>query len=412
MAWAGRYPQSYWALWSARTLSVGGDYIAQVALVLLAARQRDPIVAVSALFLAQTVPWLLSPLAGALTERAGLRLVMVGCEVGQLLVVGVLAVAAPPFPVALALVAAMTLLAVLFLPASQSILPGVVRDDALPEANALLRVGVNVSRAVGPLAGAALVVVVGVKGALLADGASFLLSALLLLSMRPGKAPQVVATPADADHRSQRLWSSMREGAAFVARHAIARAVVVGLFLVTLFVALDNVGLIFLAERSFGAGATGFGALLAGYGAGMILAPLLLVALGRRLAPLSSLLFGVALMGVGTAACGLAPALWLAIGGQALVGVGNGFQNVANDTLLQQTTPRPLLGRVFGVAFSAPYAALLLTYALGGVALQLTTPCAIFVIAGLGTFAMTAVIAWQAREARTAIPATESLPMD
>ncbi|HUY77126.1 MAG TPA: MFS transporter [Ktedonobacterales bacterium] len=399
-AWRARYPVAFRALWAARTLSVGGDYIAQVALVLLAARQHNPVLAVSALFLAQTVPWLLSPLAGALAERVAPRWFMVGSELGQLVVVGVLAIVAPPFPVTLALVAAMTLLAVLFLPASQSVLPGVVSADALNEANALLRLGLNVSRALGPLVGAALLIASGVRGALLADAASFLLSAALLSAL-PAISPNARAATPTSDEPSENLWVSMRAGVAYITRTAIARAVVIGLFLVTLFVALDNIGLIFLAQRTFGSATTGFGALLAGYGAGMIAAPLILLPLGRRLTTLRSLLVGVALMGVGTAVCGLAPTLWLAVAAQALVGVGNGFQNVANDSLLQQTTPRPLLGRVFGIAYSAPYAALLITYALGGALLNATSPRVVFVIAGLGTLAMTGVIAWQAHTKAT-----------
>jgi MFS family permease len=155
---------------------------------------------------------------------------------------------------------------------------------------------------------------------------------------------------------------------------------------------LDNVGLVFLAQRTFAASAAGYGLLLSGYGAGMVVGPLILLRLAQRMPPRTSLLLGIGTMGAGTALCGLAPNLALAVACQLIVGVGNGWQNVANDTLLQQSVSRPMLGRIFGVAYSVPYAALLLTYAAGGALLQLTSPRIVFVVAGLGTLAALLVV--------------------
>src|SRR5579875_3408158 len=391
--WGKRYPRSYYALWAARSISVLGDYIALMALTLYAARQPNAPFAVSALFLAQTIPWLLSPLAGALADRIAPRRLALACNLGQAILVGVLALATTPFTITLILVGAVSLLEVCFLPVGQSALPVIVAPAELSDANALLRLGLNISRAAGPLAVAALLCIIGLRGTLLADAMSFVLAAALLLSL-PTQAParELAERPLQKNGRFSRLGAELRQGLAFVIHTAVPRAVALGLFLATLFVALDNVALVFLAQRTLHGGPVGYGALLAGYGAGMIAAPLLLILVSRRLTTQINLLIGVTVMGLGTALCALSPTLGLAVAAEVVVGIGNGFQNITNDTLLQKTTPPALLGRIFGVAYSAPYLALLITYTVGGTLIQATSPRIALLIAGLGTMAVTAII--------------------
>jgi MFS family permease len=381
-----RYGGPYRALWSARTISFSGDTIAQVALVLVAAAQPHAAIAVGLLLVAQTVPRLLGPVAGIVADRASQRGLMLGCELGQAALVAALALLAWPFAVVLVLVAAMTLLATLFLPASQGALPALVAPARLGDANALLRLGFNVSQALGPALAALLLALSGVRLVLLLDALSFVVSAVLL-SRLPALRP---AARESAEHAG--LVAVARHGLTYLARQPTVRAVTIGLFLVTLFVALDNVGLVFLARQSLHAGNAGYGLLLAGYGVGMVLAPLAVLRLAQRLDMATGLIVGITVMGLGTLLCGLAPALAVALLCQGVVGIGNGFQNVANDTLLQRSVPRAQLGRVFGVAYSVPYAALLITYAAGGLLLQLTSPRTVFVIAGAGTLASGMVV--------------------
>lgn len=377
------------ALWWARTISFSGDVLAQVALVVLAARQANAAMAVSLLLLAQTVPWLLGPLAGIIADRTTLRRLMLACELGQGLLVAAIAIAAPPFAVTLALVAGMTLLATIFSLTSRSALPRLVPTLRLGDANALLRLGANVSRVAGPAAaGLLLAAAFGLPLVLLLDALSFVLSALLL-----SRLPPLEPTPATQGEKPDGIAVSLRDGLHYLLRHPLARAVTLALFLVTLFVALDNVGLVFLAERTLGGGTAGYGLTLTGYGLGMVVGPLLLLRLAAKLRPAAMLLAGIAIMGLGTALCGLAPSLGTAVALQGVVGIGNGFENVATDTLLQGSVSRDLLGRVLGIAYAAPYAALLLTYSAGGALLALTSARVVFVVAGMGTLAAGAVAA-------------------
>src|ERR1017187_9671890 len=128
-------------LWLSRTISSTGIGMSRVALVLLASPHGPA--TVSAVLLASTLPQLLGPVAGAVADRVDQRRLLAGCEAGQGVLYAVIAVARPPVPVLLPLVAVAGLLATLFSPAGKSSVPRLVPADRLPRANALLGMAPN-----------------------------------------------------------------------------------------------------------------------------------------------------------------------------------------------------------------------------------------------------------------------------
>jgi MFS family permease len=92
----------------------------------------------------------------------------------------------------------------------------------------------------------------------------------------------------------------------------------------------------------------------------------------------------------------------VAAAAQAIGGFGNGLENVAADTLIQRAVPREMLGRVFGLVYTAAFGGSTLAYAAGGPLLDLTSARAVFLIAGAGIFVVTTYL-WIAlrRETRS-----------
>jgi hypothetical protein len=86
-----------------------------------------------------------------------------------------------------------------------------------------------------------------------------------------------------------------------------------------------------------------FGFTQAAFGIGMLAASGLLGLVMSRRSAVTLLMGGVTMTATGFVATAL-----LAVSiAQAVAGMGNGVENVATDTLVQQITPRHLLGRVF-----------------------------------------------------------------
>ena len=83
-----------------------------------------------------------------------------------------------------ALAAANGVASAFFFPASQGIVPETVSESRLQQANVLLRLGTNAAFIAGPAAGGLAVAAVGAGWALAFDGATYLVSAAILVRMR------------------------------------------------------------------------------------------------------------------------------------------------------------------------------------------------------------------------------------
>jgi MFS family permease len=146
---------SFRSLWTARLLSFSGDSVGLIALLLYTAARFHSGLAVALLMVAgDFVPGLISPLAGAVSDRWDRRTVMVSCELVQCALVAAIALTLPPLPLLLLLVAAQSCVAAVFQPASRSAVPGLVADADLERAHAAVGFATNGMDAFAPLAGA------------------------------------------------------------------------------------------------------------------------------------------------------------------------------------------------------------------------------------------------------------------
>ena len=378
-----RSNRAFRRLWTARAVSHVGDGIALTALVLHVQADRGTGTAVALLLLAQALPHVLGPVAGTLADRVDQRSLMAACDVGRAAVFGSIAWLLPDLPWLLLLVAVASTLDTAFMPAGRGAVPALVDDADLISANAWLGTAVNMQVALGPLLGGALVAALGVPGALAVDAASFVVSAALLLG--------VPRLPPSEDGERPSFLGELRAGLAFARRHRVARAVVIVLFLGVAFAGVDNVALVFLARETLGAGPIGFGVVASAFGVGMLAASTVLSARAVRTTPRGMFIGGWALTGAGTLLTAVAPTVSLAATAQAVGGVGNGLDNVASDTLLQRSVPRPMLGRVFGLSSTAAFVGGGLAYAAGGPLLDATSPRIVFLIGAAGTMGVVAL---------------------
>jgi MFS family permease len=352
-------------LWSAKTVSFFGDMLARTALLLHVQESEGSAIAVGALLLMMALPRLLGPVAGAVADRVDQRRLMMATDLAQVAVVGAVAWFLPPLPMLLALVAVSAVLSTLFSPAGRSAIPELVAADELGPANSLIGLGTNLGLAAGPAAAGLLYASLGVRGTLLIDVVTFMVS-LVLVSRLPALRP-------DPDQESQAFWADVGEGLSVVSANPVARAATVGLLLLVSFLALDNVASVFLARDVLGAGPEGFGLLTGAWGAGMMVGSIVMVRASRAIEAGSLFLLGAFLSGAGVLAAAAAPTIAFAIAAFAVGGLGNGIDNVAIDTLIQQHVPRRVRARVFGVAHAGALAGDSLASFLGGPLVEVTS---------------------------------------
>lgn len=214
--------QAFVVFWSARTISFAGTGITTVVLPVLVYGMTHSPGWVATVGLMEFLPYLaFGLLAGAVADRVNRKKIMVGCDVAAaLLLVTVPAVAAvrllamtQVLVVALGIATAY----VWFDAANFGTLPVLVDRADLPVAASLIGSTGQVALLCAPTAGAALLAVMSPSYALGFDAASYLISALLLLSIRrPFARPQPEQDP-------RRIRADIAEGLRFLWQQPVIR---------------------------------------------------------------------------------------------------------------------------------------------------------------------------------------------
>jgi MFS family permease len=380
-------------LFTAHVISVVGDQLARVALVVLV-YDRTGSAAFSALAYALTfLPALIGgPLLAGLADRYPRRTVMIVADLVRAAVVALMAWPGLPWQAVCALLVAVQLAGAPAVPARSALLPALIPDPAVMRtAVAALSTVTQLGQILGFAAGGILVAAVGPGGALLADAVTFAASALLV----------TVFVPSIAARGSQPLgwWERVRAGAGVV-WHDQYLLVLVG------YAALSGtyiVGEALAAPYSahLGGGPAVVGILFAAYSAGCAAASLGVAALPEpvqlRLMPLLAIATGVPLLG-----CLFDPPLPVVVGLYVLSGAASSYHVVAQPTFLLRT-PDAHRGQAIGFAITAMQAAQGAGVAVGGLASELLDPHIVTGAAGaVGVVAATLLAArWRTLQDRT-----------
>ncbi|MFF2861036.1 MFS transporter [Streptomyces rubiginosohelvolus] len=389
---ARKLPTGFGRLWTAQTVSSLGDGVSHAALPLLALTlTRDPM-ALAVVTAAGTLPWLLfGVLGGALVDRWERRRTMWVADTARAALLAILAAAAVLDLLSIPLLATVAFLlglgGLFFDTAATAFLPDLVRRDPalLERANSRLRgAQTAMSGFVGPPAGSALLAL-GRAAPLLADAASFLLSALLVRTLP--------ATPRPVPEARESLLGQARAGASYVFRDRL----LLGLALRpavgnVAFLAVETVLALFAHDR-LGIGTYGFGLLLTAEATGGLLGAGIASRLSRRLGTGTALtctaaVEGLAILGLATATDPYAAGLALAV-----CGAGMGATMVLAPSLRQAIVPAQLIGRVAATSRMLAMCAAPLGAFLGGwLATRYDIRTPLYAAAGL-LLAMTALTA-------------------
>ncbi|HVF33404.1 MAG TPA: MFS transporter [Acidimicrobiales bacterium] len=374
----GRAP-GFRRLVAADAISPLGDAMGTIALVLHLQQRQGTATAVATVFVAESLPPLLSPWLGALADRRPGRRLLVSCALAQAGVVAVAAATLPTLVPLFALVLLRALFGAIAAAAAGAALPALVDDDGLPAANRLLGGARELGTVFGPAAAGALFAATGGARVVLAvDALTFLVVAALVASLRIPAGPPRPATSLRAD---------TAEGLRHLWRTPVLRALAVGFWLTVLASAADDLLLVFLASDDLEAGPAGTGVLLAAASVGLVVGLLALHRWGRRIAALPAILAGLAVMALGNLLTAAAPVLAVAFLTQALRGGGVALLDANVRTLVQRTVPRALLGRVLSNLYGGVSVAAAAGYVLGGPLLDATSPRTMFVVIGVAGLA-------------------------
>jgi predicted MFS family arabinose efflux permease len=249
--------------------------------------------------------------------------------------------------------------------------------------NAILNLAYTWGAAIGPAVAGLVVAKLNVPTALLLDAGSFCAMGLLLLSCRGLPHPET---------EEGSLRERVRAGIGHIRDKATLRRLLIAQAAAFIFFsAVIPVEVIF-AKETLGVGDTGYGIMLASWGAGMVIGGFAFAFLRR--APLPVLLFiSTIAVGISYLGIGLSPTLLAACAASVVGGVGNGVQWVGVISAVQELTAAKMQARVLSVLESIGAAMPGVGFLLGGVIAASFGPRATFFVAGAGVLAIVAAAA-------------------
>jgi MFS family permease len=266
--------------------------------------------------------------------------------------------------------------------------------DLLPEGNALTNVVFSVCYMIGPAIGGVVVASGGTVAAMVVNCGLFLAIAVVLITA--GSLPRGAAEPEPTKRRVRGAIEHVM-GAPALRWMLILQSG--GLIAFTMSVPVEVV----LASHTLHAGASGYGALMSGWGAGAVLGSAVYARWRRK--PALVLMIGSALsMTVGFALMGLAPTIVVAVIGAALGGIGNGGGLMAAKTMLQDYTPQRWMAMVTSLNESISQVTPGIGILLGGVLTAIVSPRLALLVAAVGSFIYAGVAGLVLRRSRIGDP--------
>ena len=336
------------------TVSLAGDGVYAVAMAVAVLHVGGTASALAAMAVANLVPRVaFGLLGGVLADRVSRRGLLAVCDLVRLVVVAGLAAILladdPPLWALLVLVAPLGAASGAAAPTFSALLPDLVDGDELVAANGLLgSVSPLAQMVAGPVLGGALSAY-DVSLALFVDAATFGVSAICVLLLRPLAVHLRGPRPLP--------WADFREGLAFVRRTPwLATNLLAGL-VITFVVSGVFPMLPFLVSRGYHAPTSSFGYLLA---VGGIAATLSAVVVASRRPPRRPLFSSYAWYAVGlgsVAGLGIAPGPVVAAVFMVVFFAGATVGNLLQDGVLGSRVPRELRGRVSSLDWVAATAA-------------------------------------------------------
>jgi MFS family permease len=316
------------------SVSTAGDSAALVAILL---ELRGAGVGwVSAALGADLVPFILfASLSGRLVDRVDNRRLLVISLAMQGAVVLPLAFVRQPWLI-VALVFVVASFSTVVRPATNAMVPVLAGEERAPSAYAWVATGTSIGYSAGYAAGGVLTAAFGVKGALLADTATFVVLAFACSLLSATRGGQQGAAEVEKPLGGMAiLWrNTVLRWSVIVTAVAVACAVV------------DNVAAPFRFINQLHTTSTGYAAYLSLWGLGSLLGAQLPRRISAARMP-AALAAGNAISGLGIIGIGLSPGLGVALAASAVGGVGNGIANVSISSLVSARVEATERGRAF-----------------------------------------------------------------
>ncbi|ASN82538.1 MFS transporter [Deinococcus ficus] len=393
LLWRGEFARLWWG----GLINAIGTWMTGAALPVYVYTTTESVPAAGAMALAATLPGvLLGSSAGVIADRFDRRAVLVVTNLlAALSLLPLLFVGTQGLWVVYLSAVLKALVTLPTGPARSALLPALVPEAQLAQANALNALNNNLARLVGPALGGLIFAAADLSSVVVLDLVTYLVAAAFIASLTPHP---VAAGPREAVRAALTAgWRAVRVSPA--------------LLTLVLYLAVTSIGegvfgvlLAPFVTHVLGGDALAFGWVLSAQAIGGVVGGALVARHAGRVAPLRLWVFGAAGLGLADLAIFLYPLAWPGVGPalalMVLAGVPASAAGAGWMTLAQHFTDDAVRGRVFGLAGQLSGVGLLLGLGLATLAGQaapitalLCVHSALLMLGGLGAW-----VVWRSRQ--------------
>lgn len=366
-----------------QVISRVGDSVYEIGLLWLVFERTGSALATGVMLACETLPALIfTLLGGVLADRLNRRQAIFYLDVARSIIPLGLGVAVVHglfnLPVLYVLTFILGTLTQLHNPSLQALFPSTVREQDLARANAVFRIAEQGARIVGPILGG-LLVAAGPAWIFFANALSFWVAAVFAL----GIPRQLGATHQESSGMTpHHLWNSAAEGLHYVWRERTLLLLIIMGVLLTVGFGPINVAVPALVASTLGLGSAAYGRAASGVAIGM-LGGAITAAMGSRFsAGLRTIRFAVLGVGLAFLTIGFVPTFSALFWCGMAAGFCIMFSVITGTTLLQESVPMEMRGRVFAVMELLISALTPLSLVAGGLLLQAWRPEQVIALVG------------------------------
>ncbi|PWK58010.1 MFS transporter [Roseicyclus mahoneyensis] len=395
-------------LFAAQIVALLGTGLATVALGLLAwqlAGDNAGAVLGTALAIKMVAYVTLAPVAAAIAERLPRRAFLVALDLIRAGVIAFLPFVDQVWHVYV-LIFALQAASAGFTPAFQAVIPDVLKDEGdYTNALSLLRLSEDLEQLASPILAALLLTIVSFPVLFAGTVLGFVASAALVVTAR---------LPARAPTEPGHFWRDVTKGIRIYTRTPRLRGLMVMEAAVAAAGAMVYVNTVVLVKARLGLGEDAVAWAFAGFGAGSMLAAVLLPRILDRLRDRPVMIGGAVLMVAGVALVPLVGHLAALIALWAVLGFGFSLTQTPIGRIVNRSAHEADRGAVFAAQFALSHACWLVTYPLAGwIGATAGLSAASLALAVIGAAGLVAVLRlWPANDPDAFAHSHDTLPFD
>ncbi|NPA74479.1 MAG: MFS transporter [Euryarchaeota archaeon] len=263
-----------------------------------------------------------------------------------------------------------------FYPSRVAIIPEILGEEHLVEANSLSQMTYMLSVILGPVIATSMIYLLGYFWIFVFDAASYIFSAVMLSLMH--------YTSRHRESERKNPLHELKDGLAYIMKNRTVKYLILVFSFVMLFVGGLNVIFSIYVRDVVHMGIEGYGAIEVLFGVGTIVGSVLTGIIAGHMLEGRMLLLGIFVMGVIIMSIGFFPVAWAAIIlGGFIIGVSVAFINAPSTAVFQRVISEEYRGRVFGAQGAVIQGVTLISIVIMGILVEIFGVLPVIIASGI-----------------------------